>query len=372
MSLCSNLWGCPVQAETIGTVRLGLFVVGALAILTGGVFLVGSNRLSFRSTYRLNTEFENVAGLAVGAEVRVGGMKEGTVRDIRLPNRPNGKVTVAMELARETQAVVKKDSRASIQAEGLVGDQYVAVSAGSKDGGPVKSGDTIPSEPPLEMSAMFKKADGILDQVQDAVKNIQGSTKDLESISGKINRGQGTVGALINDKSLYQKVNSSASSFQDEAEALKHNFLVRGYFQKRGYDDPSELTKYAIHQLPAAAPEKTFEFDGKNLFDKPDAAKLKDEKPLKQVGQYLQGNPFGLAVVAGVAGMKGDTGKEDQLTLARAAVVREYLVKNYRLEDTRVKTIGLGKTDRAPDTGEVEIMVYADAAAPGQQTSGGH
>jgi phospholipid/cholesterol/gamma-HCH transport system substrate-binding protein len=349
----------------MNTIRLGVFVVGSLAILTGGVFLIGSNHLTFRSTYRLKTQFHNVAGLANGAEVRVGGMHEGTVRQIDLPNRPDGEVTVQMDLANGTRGVVKKDSQASIQAEGLVGDKYVEITFGSKDAAPIKENDTIASEPPLEMSALFKKADGILSQVQDAVGNLQGSSKDLESISDKINQGTGTVGALVNDKSLYNKVNSGAAAFQEDAEALKHNFLLKGFFQKRGYEDTSELVKHEIQQLPAEPYDKKFELDAKGLFDKPDASKLKNDKPLKPVGEFLQNNRFGLVVVAALSGMKGDTAKENQLTLARAAVVRDYLVKNFRLDDTHIKTIGLGKNPDTPDAGEVEVMVYP-AAVPRQ------
>ena len=60
-------------------------------------------------------------------------------------------------------------------------------------------------------------------------------------------------------------------------------------------------------------------------------------------GNSSAGNPFGLAVVAALGSAKGDTSQEKQLTLARAAVVRDYLVNNFKLDDTRVKTIGLAR-----------------------------
>ena len=55
-------------------------------------------------------------------------------------------------------------------------------------------------------------------------------------------------------------------------EALKHNFLVRGFFKKRGYEDDSELTKNLIAELPAAPAIKTFTYDQKQIFDKPDTS----------------------------------------------------------------------------------------------------
>src|SRR5271163_3901268 len=101
------------------TFRLGLFIVAALAVLVVGVFLIGSRESLFQSTYRLKAEFQNVAGLAEGADVRVGGVHQGTTKQIRLPNGPDGKVTVVMDLAKDTRNVLKKDSVASIKSEGL-------------------------------------------------------------------------------------------------------------------------------------------------------------------------------------------------------------------------------------------------------------
>jgi phospholipid/cholesterol/gamma-HCH transport system substrate-binding protein len=352
----------------MSTVRLGIFVVCALAILSGGVFLIGSRKLDFMSTYTLRAEFQNAGGLVEGADVRVGGIHMGTVHSIELPRSPDGKVSVRMDLAAKTRAVVRKDSVASIQAAGLVGDEYIEVSFGSKDAPSIRDGDTIAGQPPLEMSQLFNKTNGFLDQVQVVAQNLQGVSKNMEDISGKINSGSGTVGALINNKSLYNEANAGVEAFQEDAEALKHNFLLRGFFKKRGYEDASELTKNEIRELPAKPASKEFTLDGKNLFEKPDTARLKNEKDLKPVGQFLAANPFGLTVVAALGSAKGDTSQENQLTLARAAVVRDYLVNNFKLDDARVKTIGLAKQAPSP-SGQVEIMVYP--ATP-RETTGGH
>src|SRR5579864_6098930 len=115
------------------TFRLGVFIVGALLVLAAGVFLIGSKDLLFSSTYRLKAEFDTVAGLMDGAEVRVGGVHKGTVRRIDLPKRPDETVTVVMDLERSTRDILKKDSVASIKSEGLLGDKYVEISFGSNE-----------------------------------------------------------------------------------------------------------------------------------------------------------------------------------------------------------------------------------------------
>src|SRR5579862_4544089 len=94
--------------------RVGLFVAGALAVFFTGIFMIGNQQFRFSSTYRLYTDFQNVAGLAEGAVVRVGGVHEGTVRHIELPHEPGGKVRVSMDMKGGTRDVIKKDSQAEI------------------------------------------------------------------------------------------------------------------------------------------------------------------------------------------------------------------------------------------------------------------
>jgi len=338
--------------------RLGLFVVGTLAIFAVGVFLIGSKHSLFRSTYRLKAQFQNVSGLIDGADVRVGGIHKGTVRAIQLPHRPDEKLIVVMDMENATRDVIKKDSVASIKSEGLVGDKYVEISFGSPDVEKARDGDTLDSAAPLDISDLIVKTNQILDSAKNTIQNV-------DSISTKIDNGQGTVGALVNDKKIYQQVSAAteqakagATDFQENMEALKHNFLLRGFFKKRGYDDSEELTKHQISQLPRDQPIKKFEFDGKQLFDKPDTAKLKTEKTLNEAGTFLQGSSFGLVVIIAATGMKGDAEKNKELSEARAAVVRDYLTKNFKFDDTRVKTLGLGKNPESSDTGVVEILVY--------------
>lgn len=347
--------------------RLGLFIAATLIILAVGVFLIGSNQTLFQSTYPLQADFRNASGLSLGADVRVGGIQKGNVRRIDLPKHPDGNVVVVMDLRKETRDVLKEDSVASIKSEGLVGDKYVEISFGSPGAPKLKDWDRLKSEPPIDISDLFTKADQILDTAHAAILSVAETAGNMTSITSKIKNGQGTVGALINDRSVYNQAqatmneaHASVAALHEDFEALKHNFLLRGFFKKRGYEDADEITKHQIASLPQGEPEKTFSYDGKQLFSKPDAAKLKDANALSDAGNFLQQQKTGLVVVAAAMGMKGDSQKEKVLTEARASVVRDYLVSHFRFDDTRLKTIGLGKTDNAGDDGKVEIIVYPE------------
>jgi phospholipid/cholesterol/gamma-HCH transport system substrate-binding protein len=347
--------------------RLGLFLLATLAILAVGVFLVGRQESKFESNYRVRSEFQNVAGLNEGASVRVGGIHKGTVRTITLPKRPDGKVTVTMDLAKETENIVKKDSVASIQSEGLLGDKYVEISFGSVDAEKIKNGQTIQSEPPFDISDLFQKANQLLDSSRGAMQSIQGATENLNMITAKVNSGQGTAGKLINDPTLYQQASAGVTSLHEDADALKHNFLLRGFFNDRGYTNPEEIKKHQVSQIPKETPVKTFTFDGKDLFDKPDSAKLKNQKNLNAAGQFLKSQKFGLALIVAATGDKGDSDRQLVLSEARSYVVRKYLVDNFSVEDTRVRTMGAGKSATAGPDGNVQILVYAEnvgATAP--------
>ena len=355
--------------------RLGAFIVVTLAILVVGVFVIGSKQYLFSSTYQLKALFDNVAGLDAGGDVRVGGVHSGTVRSIELPHKPGDKVTVLMDLQKSTHEIIKQDSVATIETEGLLGNQFLAISFGSAGTANVRDGDTIASQPPLEMSELLQKTSGILDRSQQAIQNATRATANLDSISAKINAGQGTVGALVNDKQLYNNLERTTSTmqdtmlhaqtgvtdFQENMEALKHNFFLRGYFKNRGYEDSAELSKNEIEGLPPGVATKEFTYSAKQLFDKQDSAKLKNQKSLNGGGEFLANQPFGFAVIVVSAGMEGDTQKDLALTEARAMVVRQYLVENFGFDDSQLKTLGMGKqADANSDVGwgRVQILIY--------------
>jgi phospholipid/cholesterol/gamma-HCH transport system substrate-binding protein len=364
--------------------RLGAFIILSLAILAAGIFIIGDRQYLFSSTYRLRAQFSTVVGMDEGAEVRVGGVHSGNVRRIELPKNPSDKITVLMDLKHSTHDIVKQDSVAAIQTEGLLGNEYVSISFGSAQSADVHDGDMIASQPPLVISDLIAKTDAILDSSKAAIDNTTEATASLKSISAKIDRGQGTIGALVNDKKMYTEldqttigmrdtmshVQTGVADFQENMEALKQNFLLRGYFKKRGYEDSAELAKNEILRLPEGSPLKTFTYEPKRLFDKIDTAALKNQGSLTAAGQFLAGNEFGIAVVVVSTGMTGDAQKDLVLTQARCAVVRAYLVGNFGFDDTQLKTLGMGKkmdttaaaaTGAAganPGWGDVQIIVY--------------
>jgi phospholipid/cholesterol/gamma-HCH transport system substrate-binding protein len=350
---------------------VGIFIAGTLLILAGGIFLIGRTEFLFSSKYRLKAEFSNVIGLVQGAEVRIGGVRQGIVGSIALPKRPGDKVIVSVDLNSATRNIVKKDSTAAIKSEGLLGSKYVEVSFGSNEAENLKDGDTIASEIPLDIADLIKTSSEVLDSAKNAMQNV-------ESITTKIDQGEGTIGSLINDNQMYKQATAAtaqaqagAMAFDENMQALSHNFLLKGFFNRRGYENSADLAKYAVTRLPAGSPIKTFVYAGEKIFDKKDSAKLKNQKTLTEAGKFLEANAFSMAVVAGYSGMKGNSGKNKVLMQARTMVVREYLVQNFKLDDTHMATIGMGESNESGDSGRIELLIYpVGAKAPSVQKKG--
>lgn len=363
--------------------RLGAFIFGALLILTFIVFRIGDKDFLFSTTYRLQAPFDNVAGLGNGAEVRLGGVRVGTVDFIQLPGSAGDKVLVVMNLESSTRKLIRKNSVVSIETEGLLGSKYVTITAGSQEAPTVEDGDTLQSQPPLEFADLIKKTEGILDSTQSALKNVNDTTADMKSITAKIDRGQGTAGALINNREIYNDMRATVAdtretvsqakagmtSLQENMQALKSNWFLRGFFKKRGYQDSAELTKYAITQLPEGPVSNRFEIGGNELFDKPDRAKLKNEKLLNRIGALLERTAYDLIVVAAYSGLRGETEENLVLTQARALVVRQHLAEHFKIDDQRIKTIGMGEDPATPDkrAARVAIIVYPPQPAPAEK-----
>ena len=334
--------------------RLGLFMLTTLAILAACVFLVGRQESEFGSNYLVRSEFENVAGLSEALTFAWAVSARERCDPSDFPRPPTARLWSRWIWPKKRRRSSSRTRLPRFNPRAFwETSMSKSLSARWKRRGS-KGGETIDSQPPFDISDLFQKANQMLDTGEEALDNI-------DQITAKINTGQGTAGKLINDTTLYKQAAAGVTSLHEDADALQHNFLLRGFFKNQGYSNPAEITQHEVPDLPKQAGIKNFDYNPKDLFDKPDAAKLKNEKNLDAAGQFLQSQKFGLAVVVVTTGRKGDSDKDRVLSEARAFVVRKYLVENFQLDDTRVKTLGLGKTADATPDGSIVIRIYASS-----------
>ncbi|MBP0903698.1 MlaD family protein [Mariniflexile gromovii] len=212
-------------------IKLGIFVSLGLLILFVIIFFIGSNQNLFSSKFKISTNFRNVSGLQVGGQVRFSGIAVGTIESISITN--DSTVNVVAMMDKNVKKFIKKDSRASITSEGVIGDKLLMISQGSTNSPEVKDGASIKSVEPVEF-------DDILASVKITAENAEVITDELATMLIDINEGQGTLGRLLNDEGVaedmektMENLRKGSKGLEQNMEAAKHNFLLRGYFRKK-------------------------------------------------------------------------------------------------------------------------------------------
>jgi phospholipid/cholesterol/gamma-HCH transport system substrate-binding protein len=211
--------------------KLGVFAIAALIVAIGGIYYVGKQKNRFGSTLHLSTQFASVSGLKVGGNVRLGGIDVGTVDDIHLVTDTT--VQVDMIIQTHVQKFIRKDAKASIGSDGLMGDRVVVISAGTPASPTVVSGDNLASLKPVE-------TDAIMASLKTSADNAAVITGNLADISSRINNGKGALGKLLRDTTLstnlsttMKNLKTSTHKLDENMEAAQHNFLLRGFFKKK-------------------------------------------------------------------------------------------------------------------------------------------
>jgi len=212
-------------------IRLGLFVAGGLALFMLAVFIIGKQKNLFNPVFKLTTTFYNVSGLQVGNNVRFSGINVGIVDNIRIIN--DSTVRVDMLIKKDVWKFIKSDCQMAIGSEGLIGDKLLVISQGSADAPLAKEGQRLESNEPVE-------TDAIVASLNVTAGNVEVITDQLAEIMTKINKGDGTLGRLIQDKTLAENLNKtivnlkqSSKSLDENMTAAKHNFLFKGYFDRK-------------------------------------------------------------------------------------------------------------------------------------------
>jgi phospholipid/cholesterol/gamma-HCH transport system substrate-binding protein len=212
-------------------VRLGLFIAAGIGLFVLAVFLIGRQKNLFDPVLRLSTSFYNVSGLQVGNNVRFSGINVGTVEKISLIN--DSTVQVDMIVKKSAQPFIKNDGQAAIGSEGIIGDRILIITQGSSEAGSVEDNDFILSVEPVE-------TDAIMTSMAVTAVNFEMISGQLAEIMININQGNGTLGRLIQDSTIAENINKtiinlrkSSKGLDENMNAAKSNFLLKGYFNKK-------------------------------------------------------------------------------------------------------------------------------------------
>ncbi len=212
-------------------VRLGLFVAAGFVLFAIAIFLIGRQKNLFDPVFSLSTTFYNVSGLQVGNNIRFSGINVGTVDNIKIIN--DSTVLVNMLVQKDVQKFIKTDGMVLIGSEGIIGDRVLVITQGSAETKSIKSGQFLASVEPIE-------TDAIMESLDITAQNAEVISAQLIELLDDINNGKGTLGMLIRDSTMATSLNKTMGNLQQSSkglnenmEAAKSNFLLRGYFRKK-------------------------------------------------------------------------------------------------------------------------------------------
>ena len=183
--------------------RVGVVVILALILLAYSIWQVGKLFDVFSPRYELVTLVETSAGLIEGAPVTLAGQRIGQVDEIGfipVDRRVGGaNIYIHLSINQNVREQIRGDSEASLRTQGVLGDRFVDITPGSPRFAPLDAGDTLPARAPLDYEEVLQTAAAALTDIQGVVADLQVMTRGLAA-------GEGTMGALLADDRLYERM----------------------------------------------------------------------------------------------------------------------------------------------------------------------
>lgn len=261
--------------------KLGMFVIIGLVLFVGTIYFVGKQKNLFGSTFELYSKFNSVNGLEVGNNVRLSGINIGTVEEIEFLTDTS--VVIKLVIKDEVRKYIKKDVFASISSDGLMGDKVLTLSSAKNSSNiVVENNDYIASKKAIEMddlmigikksvdnasvitseiakfSYSMNNGNGALSKlisdeefgnsIKNMINNLENSSTEFKKFTVKMNDGKGALSKLVSDERMGKVIDSSLTNVKSATkglneviEAAKHNFLLRGYFNKKKKAEEQKL-----------------------------------------------------------------------------------------------------------------------------------
>jgi phospholipid/cholesterol/gamma-HCH transport system substrate-binding protein len=209
------------------TLRVGLFMTGAIVVIFVAVLFAGDIERPFTSRVTVYATFDDVRGLRPDAPVWISGVEIGSVRSLHFTPE---NIKVTMSLDRKALSRIKTDSRARILTLGLLGDTYVDITPGSKEAPVIKPEETLRggTQPGINEQVegiinLLKNKKGTIGRLleEDTVyEDLVDALRDVKQFIAKLEASKGTVNNLIADKSLYRNVNAAAEKLNAVLEKI--------------------------------------------------------------------------------------------------------------------------------------------------------
>ena len=234
--------------------KVGITVIVGSLTLAILVFLISGTSGVFTKKITLVTYFDNAEGIRQGQPVDLQGVAIGNVQSVRVvAGRQLDPVQVIMRVNAKFQPFLHKDSTATIETAGVLGESFVDIDSKQAKGPIVQdNSELLPGNSPgiqdvvkssqtslQNIDLLVKRADAIFAEIQEGkgslhqaiydpqlISKINGILNGFQALLDDVNNGKGTIGKLFADDTLYRKAYSSVDKIDhllDDINAGKGN-----------------------------------------------------------------------------------------------------------------------------------------------------
>ena len=269
-----------MNAQVESEIKVGIFVTTGIILGCVAILMLGGSSSLFTRSVSFSVVLPQSDGLFEGAKVVLGGVNVGTIKRVDLDSTGR-EIRAELNVNRRYKDFIRQGTEAEVLTQGMLGDKYVSLSVVQSDATILDPGATIPAKPTKNLAEFLSRGDqlmlslnsiaGSLDRLLKSLEtensrsnlfrslgvsaknlsemslklnqevsgiNLKNASKNLNAIIEKINTGQGTLGALVNDPSLYDEVRALMGG-------ANRNRIVRNLVRqtvKDGEKSPSEAT----------------------------------------------------------------------------------------------------------------------------------
>lgn len=236
-------------------IQVGIFLMIGVFVILASIFMLGADRALFKTYVHIHSHFDQVQGLNEGSVISLSGVVVGNVKAIEF-NPENNMLDVVMKVEQGYANKITKSSQVEIRTQGALGDKYIFIIPGDPKDSPVENHDVLSVAKASDIIGIFSergkdtakifdiineiyammrsinsenRVGKIMSNMNEASENLNHASKEakkfavelngsstqnklknsldrLESILTKIDRGQGTLGALVNDSSVHDQL----------------------------------------------------------------------------------------------------------------------------------------------------------------------
>ena len=210
-------------------VKVGALILVSLVIL--GAFILIMGGLSFEKTYTVYVDFDNPGALQSGAAVRIAGVKVGSVKELAFLGGKVDPKTGRRTLVRTTVAIeqrykdaVHTDADFYVTAEGVLGEQFMAIDPGSPDKPVLPEGSIVKGIDPPRLDLFLAKAYELLDTTVTGIKNNRELLSDIATNTAGLLKGLNVI--VTDNRERIDRIVANVEELTVEAKTLTHDARV--------------------------------------------------------------------------------------------------------------------------------------------------